>query len=348
MPFRSVRERATRVLWALCIALLCHQAASLPAARPDRPQAPGDYASFEQMEAYLKKLSEVNPAVELSQIGKSHENRTIWLVKIQPSRVNCRHGGEADPHRDAVWIEGGLHAREWISPATSLQLIDKLSGECEQHCDKVFYIAPMSNPDGYEYSRSAPARRLWRKNRATNPGSECRGVDLNRNWDVYFGVGASSDPCSDTYKGSEPFSEPETKALSEAMKRVPRLKLVLSLHSYGQKVLYPWGYTATPPANKDRLVAVGAAFREAAQAHHGASYDVINSGGDFYYASGATDDWALTAFSAAYVYTLELRDTGLRAFELPAAEIAAVGKEVFVGLHAMLDEINSIDSRNAA
>jgi hypothetical protein len=44
----------------------------------------------------------------------------------------------------------------------------------------------------------------------------CEGVDLNRNWDWHWGgVGASRDPCSDTYAGSRAFSEPETRAVSD-------------------------------------------------------------------------------------------------------------------------------------
>ena len=41
-------------------------------------------------------------------------------------------------------------------------------------------------------------------------GSLCYGVDLNRNWDVVgFGVGASKNPCQETYQGTGPNSEPE-------------------------------------------------------------------------------------------------------------------------------------------
>ena len=64
-----------------------------------------------------------------------------------------------------------------------------------------WYIAPLLNPDGYEYSHTSD--RMWRKNRSPPPaGSRCYGVDLNRNWDVIgFGAGAtSSNPCSETYK----------------------------------------------------------------------------------------------------------------------------------------------------
>jgi hypothetical protein len=48
----------------------------------------------------------------------------------------------------------------------------------------VYYIMPILNPDGYEFSRT-PGHRLWRKNRSSPPpGSDCYGIDLNRNYDV--------------------------------------------------------------------------------------------------------------------------------------------------------------------
>jgi len=353
MAVRLVRPGA---LWLLCAALLCRQAAPLPAvgtggssgqhrtfnraSHHDPHTTLTDYMPFSEMEDYMKTLSENNPSVELSEIGRSHEDRSIWLVTIRPG-ADIR--AAADEEKEAVWIEGGLHAREWISPAASFQLIDKLSRKCDSHCDKVYHIVPMSNPDGYEFSRT-PNNRFWRKNRAPNAevhnGRGCLGVDLNRNWNVKFGVGSTNNPCDDTYKGTHPFSEPETKALSEAMKKVNNLKLVVSLHSFGEKVLYPWGYTSDPPANRDNLVAVGQSFSKAAARSGSSQYDVTNSGGGFYYASGATDDWALTQWPSAYVYTVELPGD---MFVLPAAQIPRVGEEAYAGLHSMLDKIADID-----
>ena len=71
----------------------------------------------------------------------------------------------------------------------------------------------MLNPDGYEYSRTDD--RMWRKNRAPVKGSKCVGVDLNRNFDKAFGVHSSDDPCDEDYRGSEPFSEPESSAFRD-------------------------------------------------------------------------------------------------------------------------------------
>ena len=57
--------------------------------------------------------------------------------------------------------------------------------------------------------------RLWRKNRSPTSIAWCRGVDLNRNFDVNFGgPGASEMSCSEVYSGSNAFSESESQAIA--------------------------------------------------------------------------------------------------------------------------------------
>ena len=48
-----------------------------------------------------------------------------------------------------------------------------------------FYFIPVMNPDGYNYSWTS--ERLWRKSRTVIDGSLCFGVDLNRNYDAFWG-----------------------------------------------------------------------------------------------------------------------------------------------------------------
>ena len=68
-------------------------------------------------------------------------------------------------------------------------------------------------------------------------GSDCYGVDLMRNFDTSgFGVGASSDPCSNTYKGSDRNSEIETRiAFKEILDNAYNIRVSLSLHSIGNE-----------------------------------------------------------------------------------------------------------------
>ncbi|XP_045101033.1 zinc carboxypeptidase-like isoform X2 [Portunus trituberculatus] len=294
------------------------------------------YMSFEQIEYYLKSLAESSERVELVSIGKSVQGRDIWRVHIRPYGDT----GE-DVRRNAVWFEAGIHAREWISPATACHLLDYLVADKSLTNNLDVYMVPVANPDGYEFSRTND--RYWRKNRRTNTGSSCRGVDLNRNWDESFGVGASSNPCSEVYKGTEAFSEPETEALSTEMQRVSSvddLRLMISLHSYGQVLLYPWGYT-TDKAPKTRMMkSAGRRFARGAKTSYNTKYTVENSATGMYYASGTTDDWAKAALEVPLSYTLELRDRGGNGFTLPANQILPTSTEVWNGIKKMLSFVN--------
>ena len=81
----------------------------------------------------------------------------------------------------------------------------------------------------------------------------CQGVDLNRNFGYKWGHEvnifdprpASPIPCLDTYHGGQAFSEPETRAVRDfVMSKRHRLHGYLAFHSFGNKILYPWGYTS--------------------------------------------------------------------------------------------------------
>ncbi|XP_047490159.1 carboxypeptidase B-like isoform X1 [Penaeus chinensis] len=306
------------------------------------------YMTFTQMEYYLREINTTYaPRVSVKSIGKSVEGRDIWMVHVRSGgcaqgntqpQVSLRHPRIAFwmMKRRAVWIEGGLHAREWISPAVALRLVATLAQQCSVTQAIDVYIVPMANPDGYVYSWAS--NRLWRKNRRPISGGSCDGVDLNRNWSYRFGVGASSNPCSEVYKGQTTFSEPETQALRDAMTAVANggnLELVVALHSYGQVLMYPWGWTAEEAPDTPAMKRVGEMFASAAEESSGTVYSVVNSASGFYYASGATDDWAKGVLQSKYVYTLELRDEGAFGFYLQASQILPTAEEVWQGLRMM-------------
>lgn len=67
--------------------------------------------------------------------------------------------------------------------------------------------------------------------------------------------GASQNPCSETYAGPEPFSEPETRALSDFIGALDHeIDIYLAFHSYGHYILFPYGHTIEPAENVDDLV----------------------------------------------------------------------------------------------
>ena len=102
------------------------------------------------------------------------------------------------------------------------------------------FIFPNVNPDGKSYSQNYNA--WWRKNRNPNGGGPA-GVDLNRNFDFLWGsgIGSSSSKSSEIYRGTAPFSEPETKNVKFLFDKFPSIRYYLDIHSYSGLVLYSWG-----------------------------------------------------------------------------------------------------------
>ena len=97
--------------------------------------------------------------VTVSSIGKSSEGRDIKLIKVTATKT------QGPTKKPAVYLDGGLHAREWISVTTALFVAEKLaSGYATDASIKRmldyydFYIIPLANPDGYEYSHVRVSR----------------------------------------------------------------------------------------------------------------------------------------------------------------------------------------------
>uniref|UniRef100_A0A6A7FYY6 Carboxypeptidase B-like n=1 Tax=Hirondellea gigas TaxID=1518452 RepID=A0A6A7FYY6_9CRUS len=296
------------------------------------------YHTLEDIEGYIGWLnSSTNGVVQVLPVASTDEGRPVYVV-----RVNDR--GTPGPKK-RIWIEGGIHAREWISPAVTTFLLHQVATNPDWQRSILpyteWYFVPVANPDGYEHTFRGGRARLWRKNRSINDNSlpdRCKGVDLNRNWDLKWGVGASKNPCSELYMGESPFSEPETDGLKYIMERVGPLDLFITFHSFGQSVLYPWGWTKDPPKNAKMLHRVGRRYLEAVQhvSKGKTDYTLGGSGALLGFASGATDDWAFGVLGAKYAYTIELRDTGHYGFLLPESQIGNTVREAAAGVQCMV------------
>lgn len=74
----------------------------------------------------------------------------------------------AGPAAPSVWVQAGMHAREWIAPPVAMFLVDRLLWHEKDLLERVnVYVLPSANPDGYEYSRDED--RMWRKTRSPRP-----------------------------------------------------------------------------------------------------------------------------------------------------------------------------------
>lgn len=236
----------------------------------------GHYASYSSMRDYVYQSYQNNlDVVKLILFPNvTHENRDLWILKL---------GEESNRPKKGIFIEGGAHAREWLSPATVLFIFDQLlkdyrritltrgadnnnndNADTELTDDDVtmcllkeydFYFLPLLNPDGYEFTHTS--ERFWRKNRkpffSIEENRYCHGVDLNRNWGHgWGGKGSSARACSDTFRGPTPFSEGETFATKEFLEeKKDDIKMYVSFHSFGQFILTPWGNDRGNPYPRD-------------------------------------------------------------------------------------------------
>jgi carboxypeptidase T len=223
------------------------------------------YLNVVEVESALQVLTAGPNAAFTELVTLPHrtwENRVCRAVRVA-----------ADPTttRPAVYLIGGVHAREWGSPDILVSFLERLTaaysggtgidlpGYSVSAADVTrivtgldLVVFPQVNPDGRAYSMDPDGDEMWRKNRRpAPPGSPCPGVDVNRNYDWLWDfrrhfhpasrVSNSTDPCSEVYVGPAAFSEPETRNVAWLFDRFPETRFFVDVHSFSELVLHPWG-----------------------------------------------------------------------------------------------------------
>lgn len=297
------------------------------------------FREWPEVNAYMDELAALRPDLaEKIEVGESYEGRTIYGMRITGP-------GENKP---AVLFNGTQHAREWVAVMVPMYIADRLVRDydddpyIQELVDRVeFFIVPIVNPDGYEYTYADDGDRMWRKNRSTSPGSECIGTDLNRNWDADWGGphSTSTNPCNfQIYVGSEPMSEPETQAMAQLIQSNPQITAHVDYHSYSELILQPLGFTNDPLPDESNIDALGSEMRQAILDVHGKDYPNGKPGQLLYSVSGSMPDW-LYLEQDAFAYTIELRPSSFwdGGFLLPPEEIIPTGEENFPAAMTMAE-----------
>jgi murein tripeptide amidase MpaA len=305
------------------------------------------YHSEAEINAWFASLATAYPdLVSTSSIGNSHENRPIQLIKI---------GKSTGQPKKIFFLDAGIHAREWVSPATALYIVNELLTKYTTNSDYAtlintidIWIAPSVNPDGYEFTRSG--NRLWRKTRS-GPRQGCYGVDPNRNFNYKWNViGASTNPCSEIYDGPSAFSEVETVALSNFLLANKNLiKAYVSLHSYSELWMFPWSYAAnTYTDDHQQYVALSNQGVAAIRAVHGTRYGAGTAPDILYAVGGGSFDWAKAIAGIKWSFTLELRpgdgdndNDQNYGFQLPASYIIRTADEAWAGIILIAKQVST-------
>ncbi|KAI1828242.1 hypothetical protein F4861DRAFT_173421 [Xylaria intraflava] len=271
---------------------------------------------------------------ELIAAGTSFEGRSIQGIHLW--------GKEGKDSKPAIFFNGNVHAREWItSIVVEYILYQLISGYADDELvQKVldnydFYVLPVVNPDGFVYTQTTD--RLWRKNRQTRTNTTVVGTDINRNWPVGWGGGggSSSDPSDETFGGFAPLDAPETAALAEYAGRLRDLngiKLYVDWHSYAQVILLSYGYTCDEfPANVDEQIALAQGISEAIAKPYNTTFDYGPGCLVLYQSNGNGRDYLTDVGKAQFGWGIELRDTQY-GFVLPPEQILPSGIEIWEGL----------------
>lgn len=237
------------------------------------------YLSYDEANNYIekivKRIQAANPKVsaEIKVEGYSFEQRAIKSVTVQYK------GKRSNP---VVFLDAGSHAREWHSRSMALYFLRKLIDEAALDSQGIisnttFVIVSGTNPDGYEFSRKGA--KMWRKTRELI-SKGCVGVDINRNYDSHFYEGTYERyPCSETYRGPSPFSEPETRVIRDIMTRLKEIcKMYIAIHTYGNTIIYPYGYTTQKHPRQALLHKVAQAGVDAVAAATGTIFTADQSG----------------------------------------------------------------------
>ena len=173
-----------------------------------------------------------------------------------------------------LFVMTAVHAREYATAELSTRFAEYLVDNHGVDPDATWlldrfeiHLLLQANPDG---RKQAETGVLWRKNTDNDDGCANPtewGTDLNRNFEFYWhgcdnDVCSSGNACYELYRGPDAASEPETVAIQEYLRAqfpdqravplsatvpVTATGVFLDIHSYGELVLWPWGFETSAP-----------------------------------------------------------------------------------------------------
>ncbi|MGM9951516.1 MAG: M14 family zinc carboxypeptidase, partial [Lysinibacillus sp.] len=212
---------------------------------------PSKNVTHHEMEYQLKVFSLLYPEfTELKAIGKSVEGRTIYALRVGNGKKE-------------ILMDASMHAREHMTTNVLMEMIDQYSYhylrgskfgsyQVKNVLDQTsIWFVPMMNPDGVTLVQNgisavknqALVRSINGSSNYARWKANIRGVDLNRNFDATWSsiilTSPYDKPAFKNYKGTAPFSEPESQALRDFVLARP-FKSYITYHSSGQ-IIY-WGY----------------------------------------------------------------------------------------------------------
>lgn len=259
----------------------------------------GGYKTHVEILAAMDSIHANHPSITTARfsIGTTLEGRDIWAMKISDNP-------DQDEEEIELLYDALIHSREPAAMEVLFLFMDHLTDQygVNQHITDLvntreFYFIPCINVDGYLYNQQTNPNGggMWRKNRRNNGGGSY-GVDLNRNWGFNWGFdnnGSSPTPSSETYRGTGPFSEPETQVMRDFINS-RNFTVAMNYHTYSNLILYSWGssgYQGGFTADDATFQLMGDSMQFYIQQVNGAVYTVGQPWAVLYDVNGDCNDW---------------------------------------------------------
>jgi murein tripeptide amidase MpaA len=120
------------------------------------------FVRYPELTGLLERFAAEHPdLVELTSIGRSFEDRDIWLATV----TNRATGDHAE--KPAIWIDANIHATELTGSTAALYLLNKLTSQhgtdetVTRALDtRTFYVVPRMGPDGAELAMAERPRYI--------------------------------------------------------------------------------------------------------------------------------------------------------------------------------------------
>ena len=203
--------------------------------------------------------------------------QTVYYVRMTSDQAS------AEGTKPAMLFTSMIHSREVSSMMSNIYFMWYLlenygvdNRVTELLDNNEIYFIPIVNPDGLRWNQTITPSGGGMQRKNLNPSSgnstvsssnTTRGVDLNRNFDYFWGTagsGSSGTPSSDSYRGTSPWSEPESRILRDFImydgvgtsfpfsgSPVRDFKIVLMNHTFANSIPHPYGGNPTNVSGRE-------------------------------------------------------------------------------------------------
>ncbi len=272
----------------------------VPSLAEQKDAVRADYLSYTETNDSLRQFVQNYPLIcKLDSLPiPTYQGNWLYGVKISDN-VHVEEDDEPGFLVDALH-----HSREWACIPTVMFFADSMLssyGVVPEITDIIntteIYCFPIINADGYLYDY--PTGRMWRLNRepfagtiGTDPNRNYPGCapDLEGDWGAVDKNGATHWPGAITFCGAYANSGDETRALTLYVKS-HTCNAYMSYHSYGQLVMWGWGWTTNGTPDNALHIQVGTHMAGLIHKLGSGYYDPGQIPIILYAVSGSSLDW---------------------------------------------------------